>query len=276
MKSIKLMTAILATALLVNGSSYTASVHAADTAVTVKSLTGSIVSAPNQPAQSDKADANVISLVDSQEVTPVGQSSTKIWTFDAKKSGTYQIVFTYSRPWEKDSKDIQTVTYRIKVSKKSTTNKDIVVLSEDKVNTLKKNQQFSISLEQNASTGYSWSYTTNKKALPLASEEVQQPDGAPYDKAWTFRADKAGTYKIIFTNSRAWEKEDKDAKTVTYTVKVTGTASTSDNKSAIAIVNDKENTLTLGQMFVVTLEENASTGYTWSYQIVDNADTVTN
>ncbi|WP_412102468.1 protease inhibitor I42 family protein, partial [Paenibacillus alvei] len=44
--------------------------------------------------------------------------------------------------------------------------------------------------------------------------------GAGDEKTWAFKATKPGTYTLTFTYSRPWEKEQKPAKMLTYTVKV--------------------------------------------------------
>ncbi|BCN29328.1 protease inhibitor I42 family protein [Anaeromicropila herbilytica] len=45
----------------------------------------------------------------------VGAPYDKVWTFKAKKAGEYTITFSYSRPWEKETPPINTVTYNIVV-----------------------------------------------------------------------------------------------------------------------------------------------------------------
>ncbi|WP_025689226.1 protease inhibitor I42 family protein [Paenibacillus zanthoxyli] len=91
---------------------------------------------------------------------------------------------------------------------------------------------FDIKLEENSSTGYSWSYVTDKESIDLVSEksEIQKidqsevdetPVGVPSDKTWTFKASKPGTYKLKFSYAQQWDKRAKPAKTVEYTIKVT-------------------------------------------------------
>ncbi|MEH6890303.1 protease inhibitor I42 family protein [Bacillus sp. JJ864] len=84
---------------------------------------------------------------------------------------------------------------------------------------------FDITLEENVSTGYSWSYTTNTDRIQLVSENVKEPEksdavGMPTKKTWTFKATQAGTYTLKFDYSQTWEKGQKPAQTLTYTVKV--------------------------------------------------------
>lgn len=99
------------------------------------------------------------------------------------------------------------------------------VLKADSVNSVKKNQQFYVVLSENASTGYTWSYKTNNKAIQLIDQKNILPSnkkivGAPSQKVWTFKAIQPGTYKLQFSYARSWEKNATPAKTVIYTVEV--------------------------------------------------------
>ncbi len=93
------------------------------------------------------------------------------------------------------------------------------------------NQDFAIKLQENASTGYTWSYiadphihfvkSTETSSVPASVDKQNIPIvGAPNDKTLTFKATKPGTYKMTFKYERAWEKDATSAKTVVYTVHV--------------------------------------------------------
>lgn len=90
----------------------------------------------------------------------------------------------------------------------------------------KRGQNFSIVLEQNASTGYSWSYKINTKSIRLVSQKTinkKHPGGMvgyPTQGMWTFKGSKKGDYKITFSYSRSWEKNVPPAKVVEYNIKV--------------------------------------------------------
>lgn len=116
-------------------------------------------------------------------------------------------------------------------------------------------------------------HSTNSNNLPIliaangSNTEINNEHicGAPYQKSWDFKAAKAGTYKIEFSYARPWEKKKAPAKTVEYTVQA------AKGNTSYKIGNLKTNYInkvTVGQEFTVTLEENASTGYSWSYKIV--------
>jgi len=211
---------------------------------------------------------NGITFVDTKTEFLIGAPVNKVWTFKASKSGTYKLVFTYTSPWEKDSSDSKTVEYKIKVANKKCLTPDAVGLVEGKVNTICKNQKFFITLEENASTGYSWNYKKSAKTIKLTNEETLNNVGEPTQKMWTFEAKKSGTYKIVFTYARPWEKKNSDSKVVEYTIKVTD--ENNSDESSVALIEGKGNTIKLGQKFFVSLEENASTGYTWNYSIEGN------
>jgi Predicted secreted protein len=99
-------------------------------------------------------------------VNIVGAPTQKVWTFQANKSGIYHINFTYARSWEKDA-PAKTVEYTVKVTRKNGSKAKTVDLSADKTNTVCKNQKFTVTLEENASTGYSWSYDTDAQGIKL-------------------------------------------------------------------------------------------------------------
>ncbi|UNT71659.1 protease inhibitor I42 family protein (plasmid) [Bacillus sp. N447-1] len=84
---------------------------------------------------------------------------------------------------------------------------------------------FDITLGENLSTGYSWSYTTNTDRIQLVTENIKDPKesdavGEPTKKTWTFKATKAGTYTLKFDYSHRLEKGQKPTQSLTYTVKV--------------------------------------------------------
>ncbi len=88
---------------------------------------------------------------------------------------------------------------------------------------------FNIKLEQNDSTGYSWTYKADPqltlvKAWEQTTKSQDEGDdpivGAPTNKTWTFKTTKPGTYTVTFKYERAWEKGVKPAETVVYTIHV--------------------------------------------------------
>lgn len=142
-----------------------------------------------------------------------------------------------------------------------------VVLVADKAAIIVKEGQFSITLEENASTGYLWSYTADAEALKLVSENTQtakNPNlvGAPSLKTWVFRAEKAGLFTLNFAYARSWEKDVPPAKTAQYMVIV-------EEKNDAVILDAKIlNVVKKDGMFRVYMQANPSTGYSW--KIISN------
>lgn len=98
-------------------------------------------------------------------------------------------------------------------------------LVSGKINTFKVGQKFSVVLEENATTGYSWTYTKNDKVIKLVNEISRcfcdkKLLGAPTTKVWIFKATKKGNYEIKFSYARPWEKKTPPVKTAVYTVKI--------------------------------------------------------
>ncbi len=86
--------------------------------------------------------------------------------------------------------------------------------------------EFAIVLEENASTGYQWTYTVTPTGLAaeIGKERfgaVAQPMvGAPVDTVWKFRADAEGEAVITFLYYRPWEKPETAVKREVFTVKI--------------------------------------------------------
>ncbi|WP_411349051.1 protease inhibitor I42 family protein [Paenibacillus sp. WLX2291] len=108
------------------------------------------------------------------------------------------------------------------------------------------NKMFNITLEENPSTGYSWSYKASSNAISLVKEQSQPQNnsnenivGAPNDKSWTFKAAKAGTYTLTFTSAQPWEKDTSKAETKTYTIVVEDNQTTDQVKTLQYTINVK-------------------------------------
>ena len=85
--------------------------------------------------------------------------------------------------------------------------------------------QFDISLESNKTTGYSWSVSQVSAApnvFVLGSEYASANSGKVGEggqELWHFKANAAGSAKLVFYYMRQWEKE-QPVKTVTFNVKI--------------------------------------------------------
>ncbi|MBE2227088.1 MAG: protease inhibitor I42 family protein [Ignavibacteria bacterium] len=86
-------------------------------------------------------------------------------------------------------------------------------------------ENFTISLESNQSTGYSWSVgmVSDNAQVVVAGMDYDLPEGSKTGQGgaevWHLKAVAPGSVKLMFYYSRSWEK-DAPAKTVTFNVSI--------------------------------------------------------
>lgn len=86
-------------------------------------------------------------------------------------------------------------------------------------------ENFTISLESNQSTGYSWSVgmVSDNAQVVVAGMDYDLPEGSKTGQGgaevWHLKAVAPGSVKLLFYYARSWEK-DAPAKTVTFNVSV--------------------------------------------------------
>ncbi len=86
-------------------------------------------------------------------------------------------------------------------------------------------ENFTMSLESNQSTGYSWSLgmVSDNSQIVVAGMDYDLPDtpktGQGGAEVWHLKAVATGTVKLIFYYARSWEKE-VPLKTLTFTVNI--------------------------------------------------------
>ncbi len=86
-------------------------------------------------------------------------------------------------------------------------------------------ENFTVSLESNQSTGYSWSLgmVSDNSQVVVAGMDYDLPDnpktGQGGAEVWHLKAVATGTVKLMFYYARSWEKE-APAKTLTFTVNI--------------------------------------------------------
>lgn len=86
-------------------------------------------------------------------------------------------------------------------------------------------ENFTVSLESNQSTGYSWSLgmISDNSQVVVAGMDYDLPEnsqtGQGGAEVWHLKAVAPGNVKLMFYYSRSWEKE-APAKTITYNVTV--------------------------------------------------------
>ena len=85
-------------------------------------------------------------------------------------------------------------------------------------------QEFKVTLQYNATTGYQWQLAKppDEKLVKLLSSEYKRPKsdliGAGGDMVWTFKALEEGKAKIELNYVRPWEKGTKPAQTTNFVV----------------------------------------------------------
>ncbi|HWA05457.1 MAG TPA: protease inhibitor I42 family protein [Ignavibacteria bacterium] len=86
-------------------------------------------------------------------------------------------------------------------------------------------ENFTISLESNQSTGYSWSVgmVSDNAQVVVAGMDYDLPDNAKTGQGgaevWHLKAVAPGSVKLMFYYARSWEK-DAPAKTLTFNVTI--------------------------------------------------------
>ena len=89
------------------------------------------------------------------------------------------------------------------------------------------NQEFTIALGSNISTGYSWQVTCDEKALTLVEKTYKEQDntgkqivGAAGTEYFTFKVLSKVETKIAFTYQRPWEQPSAQDQTLVFTINV--------------------------------------------------------
>jgi inhibitor of cysteine peptidase len=89
------------------------------------------------------------------------------------------------------------------------------------------NQEFTIALEANQTTGYSWQPVFDNTFLELVSQEYKENDntgkqimGAGGTAYFHFKSLKSGETKITFSYYRPWETPKAEDQTLTFTIYV--------------------------------------------------------
>jgi inhibitor of cysteine peptidase len=96
--------------------------------------------------------------------------------------------------------------------------------AEPKPMAVKVGQEFKLTLQYNATTGYQWvlAQPLDEKLVKLQGSEYKRLDpklmGAGGDMVWTFQALAEGKATIGLKYVRPWEKDAKPAQTTNYVV----------------------------------------------------------
>jgi len=89
------------------------------------------------------------------------------------------------------------------------------------------NQEFTIALGSNISTGYSWQFALEEKALTLVEKTYKEQDntgkqivGAAGTEYFKFKSLSKGETKVTFTYRRPWEQPSAQDQTLVFTINV--------------------------------------------------------
>jgi inhibitor of cysteine peptidase len=89
------------------------------------------------------------------------------------------------------------------------------------------NQEFTIALGSNISTGYSWQAAYDEKALTLVEKTYKEQDntgkqivGAAGTEYFNFKSLSKGETKVTFTYRRPWEQPSARDQTLVFTINV--------------------------------------------------------
>ncbi len=161
---------------------------------------------------------------------------------------------------------------------------------------------FTLEMDANPSTGYQWSLATplNAGIVSLIGKEYTGPDtdmvGAPGKETWTFRAVGNGAEVISLRYSQPWEQETPPAVTKVFNVNVVPAAPVVPTLTPIIPTltpiiptftilptyttipitpsGGRQIVLSVGGTLTLTLESNASTGYSWQLDSISDPSVV--
>ncbi|MEN6615874.1 MAG: protease inhibitor I42 family protein [Syntrophorhabdus sp.] len=122
-------------------------------------------------------------------------------------------------------KDVRIADGKVDVSK---TKHERVFTDPAQTISVARGEIFSLSLESNPSTGFSWQFIEREKpgAVIFLSRVYEAPKssrpmpGAPGRERFTFRAQSPGEEELVFQYLRPWEKNIPVGTTLTFRVKV--------------------------------------------------------
>jgi len=234
------------------------------------------------------------------QIGMVGVGGKALFRYLVKAPGKTEIVLGYARPWEKDTPPVQTFNVKIiaeaaasessgAAASAPAAKKTYETTREDNGKTLKVKvgDVVSVKLKANRTTGYSWALASGK-----LDEKILKSDGNEYkvdehpagmvgvggNDVWTFTAVAAGKTEIVLGYARPWEKDKEPAEAFKLTVEVEGAsvaasapeagAKTASSAAKEVRLNDGDNgksvKVAAGGTVTLTLEANATTGFSWT------------
>ncbi len=224
-----------------------------------------------------------------------------IFRYLVKAPGTAELLFGCGRPWEQDKPPVSSFNVKIVAEAADTkaapavdakadakaASKTYEMTRDDNGKTLKVKvgDVIRVKLKSNRTTGYSWALTGKTDAKVLKSGEVEYKVdehpagmvGVGGNDFCTFTALAPGKTDISLGYARPWEKDKEPAQAFKLTVEVEGTAAGAEAASAPKEakpapkeiqLNDSFNGKTVkvaaGGAVVISLDANATTGFSWT------------
>jgi len=139
------------------------------------------------------------------------------------------------------------------------------------INRVSYEQRLKVQLEENASTGYTWHYYLSEvNAFSLFSKEssVDQSEnavqGGVSTVTWLFSPESLGSSAIIFKLYREWEGEKKAVDIRVFNVEVDDKTLSECIPDYVTVLDSSSGSVSPGDLFSVTVEENSSVGFSWS------------
>jgi len=226
----------------------------------------------------------------------VGDKTT--FRYLVKAPGKTELAFGCGRPWEQDKPPVSSFNVKITAEAadakaapaadakaESNAPKTYEMTRDDDGKTLKVKvgDVIRVKLKSNRTTGYSWALTGKTDAKVLKSGEVEYKVdehpagmvGVGGNDYCTFTALAAGKTDISLGYARPWEKDKEPAQAFKLTVEVEGAAAPADDAKTAAPAAEKEVRLNdgdngktvkvgVGGTVTLTLEANATTGFSWT------------
>lgn len=148
---------------------------------------------------------------DKAEEGVVGTGGVQTYSFKSVKEGDVTITFKYAKSWE-DNSTIETKTVKLHVDADGNISKV-------------KDKTYTINLDANAATGYTWTYTANKEGIVKETANEYTPNETEEDmtgtggvQTYSFEGVKKGNVVLTFKYMKADSDEIAQTKQITLSV----------------------------------------------------------
>jgi predicted secreted protein len=219
-------------------------------------------------------------ITDEHEDGMVGVGGTFVFEFEVNEDACDQtlpkLVFSYERSWEKDT-PAKTAEYTLKFDEsacEASTDDEDYKKEEDKEIEVKNNETFTVELEGNPTTGYSWILENEQEVTAsgiiekvkddfVEDEHDEEMVGVGGKFIFEYKVSNAcgkELPKLNYVYKQPWNEEENPVK-VEYTLKL----DEGDCEKKAAVVEDKKQKIEIknNEVFTVELKGNETTGFSW-------------